>query len=212
MKILGIVCSPRKEGNTEIMVQEALGAAREAGAETEIILVTGKQIRPCEACYACVETGVCVQQDDVLSILGALEAADGILFGSPVYFHDVSAQAKIIMDRTFSLLQQMRLRGKVAAPVLALRRYGAGQTRNHLYGFFLSHGMVPVRGAVGYGREKGEVRTSVGASRDLTAMEEARTTGEEVVRMVEKLSGGGRPGQPGLLKKMFSRFRSTEGK
>ena len=97
----------------------------------------------------------------------------------------------------------------MAAPVLALRRYGAGQTRNLLYGYFLAHGMIPVRGAVGYGREKGEVRTSVGASRDLTAMEEARNAGEEVVRMIEKLSGG-RPGQTGLFRKMFSRFRSRE--
>jgi multimeric flavodoxin WrbA len=189
MKVLGIVCSPRKGGNTEIMVREALAAAREAGAETEIILVADKEIRPCESCYACFETGVCRnREDDMGSILSAIEAADGILFGSPVYFHSVSAQAKMIMDRTFSFLQRMKLSGKVAAPVLALRRYGAGLTRNLLYGYFLAHGMVPVRGAVGYGREKGEVRTSVGASRDMTAMEEARNAGMEVVRMVESLA------------------------
>lgn len=70
--------------------------------------------------------------------------------------------------------------------------------------------MIPVRGAVSYGCEEGEVRTSVGAGRDITAMEEARNTAVEVVQMVEKLSGG-RPSQQGLLRKMFSRFRSTGG-
>ena len=117
-----------------------------------------------------------------------MEAADAIIYGSPVYFHNVSAQVKAIMDRTFLLLQKMRLKGKVAAPVLALRRVGAGQTRNLLYGYFLAQGMIPVRGAIGYGPEKGEVREGVGGSRDLSAMEEARGTGTDIVQLLQRLS------------------------
>jgi multimeric flavodoxin WrbA len=76
------------------------------------------------------------------SIYQQLEEADAIIFGSPVYFGTVSAQAKAIMDRTFSLLMDRRLKGKVAAPILAVRRVGAGQTRNLLYGFFMAHGIT----------------------------------------------------------------------
>lgn len=59
MKVLGLVCSPRKGGNTEILVQEALAAAREAGADTEIILIADKEILPCDSCRACDENGIC---------------------------------------------------------------------------------------------------------------------------------------------------------
>jgi multimeric flavodoxin WrbA len=92
------------------------------------------------------------------------------------------------MDRTFSLLMDRRLKGKVAAPILAVRRVGAGQTRNLLYGFFMAHGMLPVRGAIGYGREKGEVKEGVGGSPGLSAMEEAKKVGTDIVEMVRTLS------------------------
>jgi multimeric flavodoxin WrbA len=122
------------------------------------------------------------------SLYQKLEAVDAIIFGSPVYFGSVSAQAKAIMDRTFVLLQDRKLKGKVAAPVLAARRVNAGQTRNLLYGFFMAHGMLPVRGAIGYGREKGEVKNGVGASIGLSALEEAKNVGTDVVEMVRQFS------------------------
>jgi len=188
MKVLGIVCSPRKGGNTEILVKEALASAQEAGAETELVSVVGKKIAPCDGCRSCRKTGVCHIQDDMQSVYQQLQTADAIIFGSPVYFCSVSAQAKAIMDRTYSFLGDRRLKGKVAAPVLAVRRVGAGETRNLLYGYFLAQGMIPVRGAIGYGREKGEVKQGVGATQGLSALEEARSAGTEVVQMVRQVS------------------------
>jgi multimeric flavodoxin WrbA len=195
MKVLGIVGSPRKGGNTEIMVEEALAAAREAGAETEIASVAGKNIAPCDGCSACHRAGVCHIKDDMQSIYPKLESADAIIFGTPVYFGGVSAQMKAIIDRTFKYLEDpkepRKLRGKVAAPIVTARRVGAGQTRTFLYGFFAGQGMVPVRGAIGYGRLKGEVKTGPGGGRDMTALEEARITGREVVEMLQRLSNPG---------------------
>jgi multimeric flavodoxin WrbA len=188
MKILGVVCSPRKEGNTEIMVEEALKTAREAGAETDIFLVVDKNISGCQACGSCSETGKCKIDDDMQPLYGKMEWADAIIFGSPVYFHSCTAQAKAIIDRTFCYLKNRPLKGKVAAPMLALRKVGGGQTRVQLYGWFLSQGMVPVRGAIGYGREKGDVRDGEGANIGMTALEEARATAKEVVEMVRKLT------------------------
>ena len=188
MKVLGIVGSPRKGGNTEILVEEALAAAREAGAETEVFLVADKDIKGCDGCHSCFKTRVCHIKDDMQPLYQKMETADAIVFGSPVYFHGVTSQAKAVIDRTFLFLSDMRLKGKVAAPVLALRRVGAGQTRVHLYGCFLAQGMMPVRGAIGYGREKGDVRTGDGGGRDIKALEEARATGNEVIEMLKKLA------------------------
>jgi multimeric flavodoxin WrbA len=188
MKVLGIVCSPRKGGNTEILVEEALIAAREAGAETEIFLVAGKSIAGCDGCSSCRETGVCRIKDDMQTLYQQMENADAIIFGSPVYFKSVTAQAKAIIDRTFVYLRDMNLQGKVAAPILAVRRVGAGHTQNQLYGYFLAQGMIPVRGGIGYGREKGDVRKGVGGGIGFTALEETRTTGTKVVDMLKKLS------------------------
>lgn len=188
MKVLGIVGSPRLGGNTEIMIEEALAAACEKGAETQIFCVAGKNIAGCDACASCFQTGVCRIKDDMQPLYRMMEEADGILFGTPVYFHNYTAQAKAIIDRTFCFLRDHPLKGKVAAPVLAVRKIGAGQTRVQIYGWFLSQGMIPVRGAIGYGREKGDVRTGEGANIGMTAMQEARNTGLEVVEMIQKLS------------------------
>ena len=189
MKVVGIVCSPRKQGNTEILVEEALAAAREAGAETEIILVAGKNIAPCDACLSCRKTGVCSIKDDMQPIYQQLEAADGIIFGTPVYLCSVTAQAKTVMDRMFLQRGTKTLEGKVAAPIIAVRRVGAGQTRTLLYSFFVAQGMIAVRGGIGYGNAKGEVREGVGGGIDMMAMDEARNVGVDVVQMIRQLKG-----------------------
>ncbi len=188
MKVLGIVCSPRKGGNTEIMVTEALAATREAGAETELVLVADKNIAPCDGCEACHKTGVCKIKDDMQPIYQQLEAADAIILGTPVYFGNVSAQAKAIIDRTYSFRRQRKLSGKVAASVVVARRVGAGQVRTLLSGFFVNQGMIAVRGAIGYGRGKGEIRQGVGGAEGVSALEEARSVGKSIVQMLKRLS------------------------
>ncbi|MFC1942311.1 flavodoxin family protein [Chloroflexota bacterium] len=188
MKVLGIVGSPRKGGNTEILVEEVLASAREAGAETEIFLVADKTINGCDGCGSCFKTGMCKIKDDMQQLYPRMEAADAIILGSPVYFHDVTAQAKAIIDRTFVYLADNILKGKVASQVLALRRVGGGQTRAHLYGVFIAHGMIPTRGAIGYGREKGDVRTGLPGRREPNnAMEEARAEGKDIIDMLNRL-------------------------
>jgi len=188
MMVLGIVCSPRKGGNTEILVKEALAAAQEAGARTELVSVVGKSIAGCDGCASCRKSGVCHIQDDMQPIYRQLGEADAIIFGSPVYFGSVSAQGKAIMDRTYLFLGDRKLKDKVAAPVLAVRRVGAGQTRNLLYGYFMAHGMLPVRGAIGYGREKADVNEGVGGAQGVSALEEARAVGRDVVEMARRSS------------------------
>ena len=187
MKILGIVCSPRKGGNTEILVREALEAVREAGHETELVLVADKDIAPCDGCGACEGDGTCKIEDDMQTIYKQLELADGVIFGTPVYFLNVSAKAKAVMDRTYAFLRAGKLRGKVAAAIVAARRVGAGHVLSLLYTYFVAQRMIIAGGGIGYGREKGEVRQGVGGMSP-SALEEARAVGRNVVRMVERLS------------------------
>lgn len=188
MRILGIVSSPRKGGNTEILVREALEMARQSGCETELFLVADKSIAPCDGCRTCDKNGICRIQDDMQELYQLLEQADGVIFGTPVYFANVSAQAKAIMDRTHPLLRTGKLRGKAAAAIVAVRRLGAGQVLSILYTFFVAQRMIVAGGGVGFGREKGAVREGVGGSSSLSALEEARAVGRNIVRMVKQLA------------------------
>ncbi|MFC1984020.1 flavodoxin family protein [Chloroflexota bacterium] len=188
MKVLGIVCSPRKGGNTEILVEEALAGAREAGAQSEIVLVAGKNIAPCDGCLSCRKTSECKIKDDMQPIYQQLEMADAIIFGTPVYLCNVSAQAKIVMDRTFLFRGDRRLEGKVAAPIIATRRTGAGLTRAMLYHYIVTNKMIAAQGSIGYGSQKGDVRTGEGNNTGSSAMEDARNVGKDVVQMVQRIS------------------------
>ena len=76
MKVLGIVCSPRKGGNTEIIVNEALASAKALGAEVELVTVIGKNIAPCDGCEACTTTGKCRIEDDMQDIYNKLLQSD----------------------------------------------------------------------------------------------------------------------------------------
>jgi len=190
MRILGICCSPRKGGNTEILVREALEAAREAGCETELVLVADKKIAPCDGCNSCLNTGTCKIKDDMQQVYEELERADGIILGTPVYFINVSAQAKAVIDRTYAFLWNRKLRGKVAAALVASRRIGVGQVLSLLYSFFNVHRMVIAGGGAGYGSEKGEVREGVGIAPGSTALVEAKAVGRSVVRLAQQLARG----------------------
>lgn len=107
MKIIGISGSPRKNGNTEILVQEALKAASEKGAKTEFISLAGKNIKPCNGCGTCYtekSKGICaIKDDDLPGIYEVMRQSDGIIIGSPVYFLSVTAQLKAFFDRSVIL-------------------------------------------------------------------------------------------------------------
>ena len=188
MKVVGIVCSPRKGGNTEILVTEALGAAREMGSETELILVAGKNIAPCDGCGTCSKSGECRIDDDMQNIYRSFAEADGIIFGTPSYFNNVSAQAKAVVDRTYALRRTGKLSGKVAAALVAARRIGGGQILSFLYSYFAVQGMMIAGGGIGYGQEKGDVRQGPGGSPVFTAIEEAQAVGRRVVKTIRKIS------------------------
>lgn len=193
MKILGVVASPRKGGNTEILVSEVLASAREAGAEIDLLPLRDKAISPCDGCKSCHKTGVCHVKDDMQGIYPRLDAADALVLGTPVYFWTMSAQCKTFIDRTYAYHFNRRLRGKIGAGVVATRRAGATTAFSAINNFFVLQRLIPAGGVFGYGEDRGEVRN------DAQALGEAKALGRVVVRYVKMAAAGllVPPPQPG---------------
>jgi len=175
MKAVAINGSPRKGGNTELLLRRVLAPLAAAGWETELIQVGGTSIRGCRACYACFEkkNSRCSQQDEFFDkCMEKMVAADAIVLGSPTYFTDVSAEMKALLDRAglVAVANGGLFRGKIGAAVVAVRRGGgthAFDTMNHM--FLMSGAIVPgsTYWNLGFGREKGEVAKDREALRNM---------------------------------------------
>jgi multimeric flavodoxin WrbA len=104
MKVIGIVGSPRKNGNTNAVVQQVLEGAAEAGAETKTFRLNEMNYRGCQACDYCKFHEKCKLEDDLAELLDEMAEADGIVFGSPIYFGQFSGQMRLFLDRCYSLV------------------------------------------------------------------------------------------------------------
>ena len=95
--------SPRREGNTDLLLQEAIRGATEKGAETKFLILSELNITPCRGGYSCLKDGNCVILDDMSWIYNELREADGVILASPIFFMGVTAQTKAMIDRCQSL-------------------------------------------------------------------------------------------------------------
>jgi multimeric flavodoxin WrbA len=102
-KIIAIYGSPRRHGNTALLLQKAVQGAREAGDVVEEVILRDLKMSPCLEIYGCKETGRCVIQDDFQKLYDQVLASSGIMLASPIFFYTVSAHTKIFMDRCQSL-------------------------------------------------------------------------------------------------------------
>jgi multimeric flavodoxin WrbA len=113
--ILGVVGSPRINGNTDFLVTSILDAAAEQGCTVEKVLLNQKRIYPCQACDHCKTHVRCIQRDDMQILYGKIRKADGIVLGTPAYFWQETAQTKIFIDRLYAFYDKdfnLRLKGK----------------------------------------------------------------------------------------------------
>ena len=111
MKVLGLMGSPRRQGNTELLLDKALEGAREAGAEVEKVLVSKLKISPCLEIYACLKDGNCFIKDDMQLLYKKLLEADHVVFASPIFFYSITSQAKAIVDRCQALWARRHVLG-----------------------------------------------------------------------------------------------------
>ncbi len=201
MKVVAVNGSARSGGNTAILLRTALAPLEEAGHDCELIELAGKQIRGCTACMKCQATkdNTCSGlADDGNAVIDAMAGADALLLGSPVYFADVSAELKAIIDRAGYV---GRMNGNIwarkpGAAVVAVRpnttyaepelvrRAGAIHAFDTINHFFLIGEMLVVGSSywnVGIGRKKGEVEA------DEEGMATVRRLGENMAWLLDRL-------------------------
>lgn len=121
MKIIGLNTSPRKGSNVRFAIEEALNAAKDNGAQVELIDTNKLNISPCQGDNYCkAHEGKCAIDDDMTQIYEKILEADRIILGSPIYFLDVNAQAKLIIDRLYAFFMEESLKDVLSAKKLSI--------------------------------------------------------------------------------------------
>ena len=192
-KILTISGSPRKGGNTEILLEAALQPFAEAGHRIETFHLSDKTVAPCIACEKCSADGVCFIDDDMPLLLDRVSSCDAVIVGSPVYNRNATAQLMAVFNRFHCVIKKRPLQGRIVfggAIAVGGAPNSQGIVLNTIYNFLLSLGVCCVPGALNgvsvVAREKGEVRTQP------KSLQEARILGENLKTLLDTC--GTRPG------------------
>jgi multimeric flavodoxin WrbA len=188
MKVVAFNGSPRKDGNTTILINHVFRELEKEGVETELVQLSGKKIHGCIACYKCFENKDqrCAVKDDIANeCIEKMIKAEGIILGSPVYFTDVTAEMKALIDRAgfVSMANGGMYKNKVGATVVAVRRSGATHTLDTMSHFFLAGQMIIIGRGIGVGRDKGEVE------KDEEGMQAVKALGQRMAWLLKKLYG-----------------------
>jgi multimeric flavodoxin WrbA len=190
MKVVAICGSARKHGNTARLLGAVLEELAKSGIETELVELAGQRLRGCTACMKCkkrLDRRCSIDDDVVNDCIAKMDAAQGILLGSPTYFADVTAEMKALIDRAgyVSRSNGDMFKRKVGAAVIAVRRAGAMHAFDTINHFF-TIGQMIVPGAsywnIGIGREAGEVDA------DAEGMATMRSLGENMAWLLGKLA------------------------
>ena len=202
MKVLLVNGSPRQQSNTFIALSEVAKTLNEQGITTEIVHIGTKPVRGCIACGRCLQQAGkpypdghigCVFNDDVCNQIGAKYAeADGLIFGSPVYYGQPNGALLSVMQRSFFSLTHLVV-GKPSAAVAICRRGGATAAFQTLQMPMQMLNMPIVTSQywnIAYGREAGE------AALDVEGMQTMRTLALNMAQMLKGLRGGNAPQKP----------------
>jgi multimeric flavodoxin WrbA len=189
MKVVGINGSPRKDGNTAILIRSVFAELTTEGIETELIQLSGHPLKGCTGCLSCMErkNQQCIITDDFFNeCLLKMISADGIILGSPVYSAGVTSQMKALIDRAAIVLASNRglFRHKVGAAVTAVRRGGAISAFDTMTHFLHSKEMFLVGSTywnMVYGRDMGEV------DQDREGMANMQNLGQNMAWLLKKI-------------------------
>ena len=195
MKVLILNGSPRVGGNTTVAINEMVKVFDAEGVETEVIQVGNKDIRGCIACASCKQTGKCVFDDEVNVIASKLDAADGLVLASPVYYASPNATLIALLDRLFYSSHSDK-RMKVGASIAVARRGGTTAAYDVLNKYFGIEGM-PIATSqywnILHGRSEGEaeqdlegLQTMRALARNMTFLMKSIALGKEKYSLPEK--------------------------
>lgn len=187
-KVVAFNGSPRKDGNTSILIRHILAELEDEGIETGAVQLGGKKIHGCTSCMKCFENRDrrCIIDDDIVNVcIEKMISADGIILGSPVYFLDVTPEMKALIDRAgfVSFASGLLFKNKVGNAAVAVRRAGASRTADSMLHFFLANEMiVPGLPAIGIGRDVGDVL------HDEEGIARAKSLGKTMAQLLNHLS------------------------
>ena len=123
MKVVGIVGSRRKGGNSSALIKSVLAPLEAAGADTETIFLGDYEIDACTGCEGCANSFDCVITDGYQAVIEAIDGADAVVLASPTYWYSVTSDMKRFIDRSYSLIQYPRNRHEW------IGKYGGGGKR-----------------------------------------------------------------------------------
>jgi multimeric flavodoxin WrbA len=198
MKVVAFNGSGRKDGNTYLLLKCVLGELESEGINTELVQMAEKDpIQGCVACYRCMEQKnmkCAIESDPFNEYFERISQADGILLGSPVYFSDVTAGMKALIERCGLVARANGnlLRRKVGAGVIAVRRAGSNHALASInYLFLISEMIIPGSSYwnVGIGRNPGDV------AGDAEGIQTMKTLGKNVAWLLKRVSGSQFPVQ-----------------
>lgn len=185
MKVVLINGSPHKNGTTFKALSEVAKAIDENGIETEIITVGDKEVSGCKACCACVKLGKCVKDDIVNELIEKIEAADGVVVGTPVYYASINGTLKAILDRVFFAKKSFAY--KPAAAVAVARRAGTTATLDIINKYFMINNM-PVVSSQYWNMVFGS--NGEQAERDIEGMQTMRILGNNISWLIKCIETG----------------------
>ena len=194
MKVVGIVGSRRKRGNTFNIVDQVLKSSKDSGAEVQLINLSDYKIGPCLGCEGCRDSFKCVIKDDFNSVVSLIQEAEGIVMGSPTYWYNVSGDMKIFIDRCYSLIKfsekdrsiwisAFEDQGKWGVPVAVCEQHEEsmmGFTYETLKRVMVDLNIRISSGVKGLGHFEAH-----GAARDIKLMGEAKEAGEKLVNAIQ---------------------------
>lgn len=189
MKVIAFNGSPRRDGNTSILIRTVFEVLEKNDIETELVSFAGHPLRGCTACYGCVRNRDrrCVLKGDLINeAIEKMCAADGILIGSPCYFSDINAETKAFIDRVGMVTRANGnlLKRKVGAAIIAARRNGQIHSFDSINHLFLLSEMIIAGSSywnTGIGRNPGDVLE------DEEGLNTMRVLGQNMAWLMKKL-------------------------
>ena len=186
MKVLIINSSPRKDGNSSLLINEIEKVFKENDIEYEVLLIGNKNIRGCIACNYCSDNGECVFKDDINKAGKILKESDGLVLVSPVYYGSPNGTLISFLDRLF-YSANYDLRMKVGASFSVARRAGATSSVDVLNKYFTISGMPIASGDYwnnAFGAKKGEVLS------DEEGLRNARIVAKRMIFLMKSINDG----------------------
>ena len=192
MKVLAINGSPRKGGNTQLMIEEAVKSLKSARVKVESVYVKDYDIKPCNACEVCyTKPWHCPIKDDAMKLLRRMADADGLIIASPVYLADVTAQLRALMDRSVIPYIEQDFKDKVGGAIIVGAGSHGGQELAliqvmeffHFQGMIIASPRLGIGGAMGTADKKGDIR------KDKDGLESARELGVRMAELLKKFNG-----------------------